>query len=97
MPEKVTISLLISGTFTGESFLQWIAHRANLLSLTGWAKIQSHNLLEVQVSGHQVLVDAFETACTLGPMDVDVDGIEVGVINVELNERSELCAGFRLL
>jgi len=73
----MTTTLLISGYFPSHSFPEWIAHRAEVLSLTGWVKYHNQHLIEVQVSGHQVLVDAMEAASRLGPMDVMVDSIEV--------------------
>lgn len=71
------MTLLISGTFPGPVFPEWIAHRAKLLELVGWVKRRSNQLLEVQLTGHQVLIEALETACSLGPMEVDVESIQI--------------------
>ena len=73
----VTMALLISGHFPVGSFPDWIAHRAQLLDLSGWVKSHSTRLIEVQVTGNPVLIEALETACSLGPLDVLVDCIEV--------------------
>jgi len=81
----MTTTLLISGFFPNRSFPEWIAHRAKLLSLTGWVKYHNRHLIEVQVNGHQVLVDAMEAASRLGPMDVTVDSIEVQTTTVAEN------------
>lgn len=77
MSKEVTVSLSISGHFYTGSFPEWITHRANLLSLCGWVKMLDENHITVQVCGDQVLVDAFEAACSLGPMEVVVESIEV--------------------
>ena len=84
-------SLLIYGHFPGDSFPKWIVQRAQLLSLSGWVRSRGPNLIETHVSGHQVLVDAFEAACSLGPMDVIVDSIDVQPL-----EHSQFDPGFRI-
>ncbi len=77
MSDSVTTLLYIRGQFPDSSFCEWISDRASILSLSGWVTIRSQNLIEAEVSGHPVLVDAFEAACSLGPMTVDVQSIDV--------------------
>ena len=77
MSAPVTYSLLITGHFKNPDFCQWIAHRAELLSLSGWVAEHGEGVLEVRVRGNQILVDAMETACSLGPLDALVESIEM--------------------
>lgn len=74
---SVTLSLMISGRFSVTQFSDWIVHRARLLSLSGWVTARSDDLLEVRVSGDRVLIDALKTACSLGPLEVQVESISV--------------------
>ena len=74
---SVTLSLIISGRFSVTQFSDWIVHRARLLSLSGWVTARADDLLEVRVSGDRILIDALKTACSLGPLQVQVDSISV--------------------
>jgi len=76
MSASVTQSWRISGHFPGVAFPLWIAQRATLLKLNGWVKRCDAQSLAVEVSGHQVLIEALEAACSLGPKGVVVDSIE---------------------
>lgn len=67
--------LLISGYFPGDVFPSWIAHRAAILDLKGWVSCHDHSLVEIVVTGDEQLIDALETACSLGPLDIIVDTI----------------------
>ena len=69
--------MMIRGQFANAQFCHWIAHRARLLSLSGWVMAHDKGALEVCVSGNQILVDAMETACSLGPLDAQVESIEM--------------------
>lgn len=72
-----TRSLIIRGQFDTLTFCDWIAHRAALLSLSGWVIPSAEGVLEVRVSGNPILLEAMETACSLGPLDAHVESIEV--------------------
>lgn len=77
MSSAVTCSLFIRGQFSNTHFCQWIAHRAALLSLSGWVAGNGEGVLEVRVSGNQILVEAMETACSLGPLHAQVETVEM--------------------
>lgn len=79
MPAPVTMSLLLTGQFPGNSFPDWIAHRAKLLDLVGWVKTHNQNLIEIQVTGNQILIEALEAACSLGPLEVGVESIQTQI------------------
>ena len=80
-PAIVTARLQLYGQFTAAVFIEWICDRANRLGLTGWLKCHSDQYLELEVTGHQVLVDAMETACSLGPISADVEQIDVQIFS----------------
>ena len=48
-----------------------------MLSLDGWVSTRAEGVLEVSVSGDQILIDAMHTACSLGPLDAHVESIMV--------------------
>jgi acylphosphatase len=57
------------GRFQPESFLEFIRHRAERLSLAAAVHSAGPNCIEVSVAGDEELLDAFELACSLGPID----------------------------
>jgi acylphosphatase len=67
--------LTISGTLDAPRFLDWIAHRAALLALSGWACETDAGTLEIRVAGPAPLIDAMEVACSLGPTTCLVDAV----------------------
>ncbi len=75
-PHNITLYLTIEGRFASGTFADWICHRADLLSLSGWVKMQSDSRIDVLVCGDAVMVDAMEVVCNLGPGDVLVDRIK---------------------
>lgn len=94
MSASVTRSLLIRGKFSVALFSDWIAHRAGLLSLSGWVTERCEGVLEIRVTGNPVLLEAMETACSLGPLDVQVESIEVR--QHDQQEDSAECQGFSI-
>lgn len=62
-------TLVFLGRFRPESFIEFVHHRAERLALRAGAKRVSDERIEIAVSGEADLVDAFELACTLGPID----------------------------
>lgn len=78
----------LSGVFNPESFADWICHRARLLDLTGSVDAQGITEMHIFVQGPQPLIDAMEIACSLGPMDANVERIEVcsTALNPRLND-----------
>lgn len=62
-------TLIFIGRFRPESFLEFVHHRAERLGLrTGLGAVR-RDRIEVFVTGEEDLIDAFEIACTLGPLD----------------------------
>ncbi|MBX2880409.1 MAG: acylphosphatase [Granulosicoccus sp.] len=97
MSQSVTVSMLITGHFPEQIFTDWIAHRAGLLDLAGWVKTTAPDKIELQVTGHKVMVEALETACCLGPMDVDIESVESQVSASQTRHASSSCAQFVIL
>jgi acylphosphatase len=64
-----TAKLVFFGQFRPSSFLDFIRHRAVRLALYARPESVRDDMVEVCVSGESDLVDAFEVACTLGPID----------------------------
>jgi hypothetical protein len=57
------------GRFEPGSFAEFVHHRARRLALSVGIGTIGPNRIEVFVSGDPALVDAFEMACSLGPID----------------------------
>lgn len=76
MSEVITKTLLLNGYFPNDTFPDWIIGRATLLSLSGWVRADGEHLVEIFVSGDPILIDAMEVACSLGPIDAQVDSID---------------------
>lgn len=57
----------------GEPFLAFALKRANRLSLRGWIEETAPGAVTVAIEGPEALIDAFEIACSLGPIDADVE------------------------
>jgi len=64
-----TAKLVFFGQFRLSSFLDFMHHRAGRLALCAWPQSVRDDVVEVYVTGETDLVDAFEVACTLGPID----------------------------
>lgn len=67
--------LTLQGRLASDSVMEWVAHRANLLDLAGWARRESSSVISVVLVGPEALIDAMEVACSLGPGDVLVETI----------------------
>jgi hypothetical protein len=62
-------TLVFVGRFEPGSFAEFVHHRASRLALNvGIGTIGPHRI-EVSVRGDPALVDAFEMACSLGPIN----------------------------
>ncbi len=77
----ISARMIIKGDFDPATFAAWITHRANLLSLGGWVRPESEQLIVVVVTGDKILVDAFEVACSLGPVSAHVKSIDISAEN----------------
>jgi hypothetical protein len=74
-------TLIFLGRFRPQSFLDFVRRRADRLSLDAEVGAISADLIEVSVAGPRELVDAFEIACSLGPLDcivLDHSRVETG-------------------
>jgi acylphosphatase len=67
MGEAVTIRFV--GRFRPASFLEFVRHRAARLALHAAVRAATSSHIELSVTGEEDLVDAFEIACSLGPID----------------------------
>lgn len=67
MPEFVT--LVFTGRLVPPSFAEFVRHRAGRLALEHGLGAVEADSAEVMVRGHPDLIDAFEMACSLGPLD----------------------------
>jgi acylphosphatase len=61
--------IVFTGQFRVESFVEFVSHRARRLQLDAVVETATPDCIEVAVSGQPTLVDAFEMACSLGPID----------------------------
>jgi acylphosphatase len=66
---KQVATLVFRGRFQTESFLEFVRHRAERLALRAGIGAVSADRIEVSVAGEPELLDAFELACSLGPID----------------------------
>jgi hypothetical protein len=62
-------TVVFHGRFRTESFLEFVRHRAERLLLRAGIEMAAQDRIEVSVIGADDLVDAFELACSLGPID----------------------------
>jgi acylphosphatase len=62
-------TLVFHGRFQVESFLDFVRHRAERLALHAGIGTVTDDRIEVSVAGDEELLDAFELACSLGPID----------------------------
>jgi acylphosphatase len=62
-------TLVFHGRFRTESFLEFVRHRAERLALRAAIGTVTPDRIEVSVAGEAELLDAFELACSLGPID----------------------------
>jgi hypothetical protein len=64
-----TVTFLFTGRFETASFAEFARHRAARLALATEPPDLSPEKIRITVSGEGDLVDAFEMACSLGPID----------------------------
>jgi acylphosphatase len=70
-----TVTFLFTGRFDTASFAEFARHRAARLSLDAGVSDLRPDRVRVTVSGQPDLVDAFEMACSLGPIDCLVEDV----------------------
>ncbi len=76
MSQIAAATLIIKGHFPNDTFPEWIINRAQRLNLTGWVESKNTSQVKIFVSGDPILIDAMEVACSLGPIDAQVDSIK---------------------
>lgn len=77
--------MVFRGVFAPESFAEFMRHRAARLSIAARPRRLEDARIEVEVEGDADLVDMFEMACSLGPIDCLV--IEVERVGHEVGSR----------
>ena len=70
-----TVTFVFTGRFEPASFADFARHRAARLSLHADAPDLRPDRVRITVSGQHDLVDAFEMACSLGPIDCLVSDV----------------------
>ena len=63
------VTMVFLGRFEPESFAEFVRHRAARLSIGMRLGVVGRERVEVAVQGADDLVDMFEMACSLGPID----------------------------
>jgi acylphosphatase len=61
--------IVFTGRFNPDSFIAFAHHRAHRLALDAVVEEATTDRVEITVCGQRDLVDAFEMACSLGPID----------------------------
>lgn len=74
-PTMPTVTFVFTGRFEPESFAEFARHRAARLSLDADLADVRSDRARITVSGQRDLVDAFEMACSLGPIDCLVSDV----------------------
>lgn len=63
------VQFIFMGRFVPESFIEFMQHRIGRLSLDSSFGRVGPERIEVEVGGDEDLIDMFEMACSLGPID----------------------------
>jgi hypothetical protein len=71
-----TKNYVIIGNFDEIALHDWIVHRSKVLGLDISVHSLARNVISFCATGHMVLLDALEIACSLGPSDAIVDHIQ---------------------
>ena len=79
----VTKNFEIRGNFDEIAFREWIVHRSTVLGLDVSVHSLARNAISFCATGHMVLLDAMEIACSLGPSDAMVDHIQSTELNAK--------------
>ena len=79
----VTKNFEIRGNFDEIALRDWIVHRSTVLGLDISVHSLARNAISFCATGHMVLLDAMEIACSLGPSDAMVDNIQSTELNAK--------------
>jgi acylphosphatase len=86
--EQTHFRLRIAGRVQGVGFRDWLLEEARARGLNGWVRNRSDGTVEAFVSGSDAAVQDILRACTQGPPDASVTGIDIK------NEKEPAPAGF---
>tara|TARA_B100001057_G_scaffold118775_1_gene117415 strand:+ start:611 stop:901 length:291 start_codon:yes stop_codon:yes gene_type:complete len=81
--EMATKQIKITGRFDDIAFRDWIFHRSAVLGLDISSLTYGQSSIIFSASGHSVLLDAMEIACSLGPSDAMVEKIQATDLELE--------------
>ena len=81
-----TVRISFTGHFVQPSFLQFVDRRAARLDLDIYVTSAGTDRVAVEISGQPDLIDAFEMACSLGPLDCIVLDCERAVVHARRME-----------
>lgn len=73
---EVAERFVILGRVGAGTFVPWIVRHAGRLGIEAAVEHHGEDRVEVRVAGPLALVDAMELGCSLGPIEVWVEGIE---------------------
>ena len=73
--KMATKQIKIIGRFDNIAFCDWIFHRSAVLGLDISSLTHGQRSIIFSASGHSVLLDAMEIACSLGPSEAMVEQI----------------------
>ena len=79
----MTKNFEIRGNFDEIALRDWIVHRSTVLGLDISVHSLARNAISFCATGHMVLLDAMEIACSLGPSDAIVDDIQSTELNAK--------------
>mgnify|MGYP001398499929 FL=1 len=85
----VTKQIKITGSFDDIAFCDWIMHRSNVLGLDISSLIHGQSSITFSASGHSILLDAMEIACSLGPLEAMVEQIHTNDLEPEQTIHSD--------
>ena len=90
MAVTVTVRMSFKGRFAPPSFLEFVDRRAARLDLDVSVTSADTGSVAVEVSGQPDLIDAFEMACSLGPLDCIVLDCERATVHARRMENGHL-------
>ncbi|MBX4935956.1 acylphosphatase [Rhizobium binae] len=78
---KLRERITILGDVNAASFVPWIHRHADKLGLSQHFFYAGTDRIELEVAGPVELIDMLEIGCSLGPIDVWVDGIQRRIVD----------------
>lgn len=81
-----TVRISFTGHFVPPSFLEFVDRRAARLDLDVSVESAGVDRVAVEISGQPDLIDAFEMACSLGPLDCIVLDCERAIVQARRME-----------